>query len=272
MATTKISKLRRMTTPNGSDVLLVADTDAAASKKITHTNFETDLESNPLPVGGGGTGANLSATGGANEFVKQAGAGAVFTIGTIAAADLPTAGETAVGAIELATQTEVNNGTDTIRAVVPSTLDSKVSALTNIGEIKLWGNTTPPFQWLLCDGTAVSRTTYADLFALISTTYGTGDGSTTFNLPDLSGRSPLGVSGAYALASTGGAETVTLVTAELPAHTHTVNNISNARSTVGSGSASATPTSDPSGSTGGGGAHNNLPPFLTFYFIIYAGE
>lgn len=47
--------------------------------------------------------------------------------------------------------------------------------------------------WLLCDGAAVSRTTYADLFAVIGTTFGTGDGSTTFNLPDLRGRMPLGL-------------------------------------------------------------------------------
>lgn len=55
-----------------------------------------------------------------------------------------------------------------------------------------WFTATPPTGWLICDGSAVSRTTYADLFAVLGTTYGVGDGSTTFNLPDLRQRFPLG--------------------------------------------------------------------------------
>lgn len=61
------------------------------------------------------------------------------------------------------------------------------------GSIKPWPAAAIPTGWLECDGSAVSRTTYASLFVLISTTYGTGDGSTTFNLPDLRGRVPVGV-------------------------------------------------------------------------------
>ena len=60
----------------------------------------------------------------------------------------------------------------------------------------------------LCDGAAVSRTTYADLFAVIGTTYGAGDTSTTFNVPDLQGKFPQGKSGTTNLATTGGANTV----------------------------------------------------------------
>lgn len=62
------------------------------------------------------------------------------------------------------------------------------------GEGKLWFTATAPTGWLLCDGSAVSRTTYADLFAVIGTTYGAGDG-TTFNLPNFSNRVPVGYSG-----------------------------------------------------------------------------
>lgn len=54
------------------------------------------------------------------------------------------------------------------------------------------GATAPNSLYLICDGTAVSRTTYAELFALIGTTYGAGDGSTTFNLPDMRGRAAVG--------------------------------------------------------------------------------
>lgn len=84
-----------------------------------------------------------------------------------------------------------------------------------------FAGSTAPGGYLLCDGSSVSRTTYSDLFATIGTTYGVGDGSTTFNLPNLSGRMILGVSGGHALATTGGAETQILTQNELPSHSHT---------------------------------------------------
>lgn len=85
-----------------------------------------------------------------------------------------------------------------------------------------FAGTTAPQGWMLCDGSAVSRTTYAALFAVIGTTYGEGDGETTFNIPDLSGRVVIGSSQSHALGTTGGSETVTLIADQLPAHTHVV--------------------------------------------------
>ena len=80
-----------------------------------------------------------------------------------------------------------------------------------VGAIKPWGKATAPAGYVLCDGAAISRTDYADLFAVISTTYGAGNGSTTFNVPDLQGKMPQGYeSGNYAMAGTGGANTVTV--------------------------------------------------------------
>lgn len=79
-----------------------------------------------------------------------------------------------------------------------------------------------PEGYLLCDGSAVSRSTYADLFEAIGTTYGSGDSSTTFNVPDLSGRVVLGVSQSHALGTSGGEAEHVLTEQELPAHTHTV--------------------------------------------------
>lgn len=61
-----------------------------------------------------------------------------------------------------------------------------------IGSIIPYGSTTAPVNWLVCDGSAVSRTTYAELFAVIGTSFGAGDGSTTFNLPNYKGRVPVG--------------------------------------------------------------------------------
>lgn len=90
------------------------------------------------------------------------------------------------------------------------------------GVVITYAGSTAPEGWLLCDGSAVSRDTYATLFDVIGTTYGVGDGSTTFNVPDLSGRVVIGVSGTHALASTGGEASHVLLETELPSHTHTI--------------------------------------------------
>lgn len=78
------------------------------------------------------------------------------------------------------------------------------------GLIAPYGGSTAPDGWLLCDGAAVSRTTYAELFAIIASAYGNGDGSTTFNLPNLKGRAPVGLDAAQTefdvLGETGGAK------------------------------------------------------------------
>jgi microcystin-dependent protein len=99
------------------------------------------------------------------------------------------------------------------------------------GAILQYAGTAAPTGYLLCDGSAVSRSTYATLFGITSTTYGTGDGSTTFNLPDLRTRVPVGknATGTFAtLGGTGGVETVTLTTAQIPSHTHTTPALSGA--------------------------------------------
>jgi microcystin-dependent protein len=111
-------------------------------------------------------------------------------------------------------------------------------SLIKVGQTVLWHTDTLPSGYLWANGEAVSRTTYAALFAIIGTTYGAGDGSTTFNLPDLCGRAPFGSDdmGAITLKSritnagsgivgttlgaSGGAESVTLTLAQSPAHTH----------------------------------------------------
>lgn len=97
------------------------------------------------------------------------------------------------------------------------------------GSIMAWGGATAPSNWLICDGSAVSRSNYASLFNAIGVQYGSGDGSTTFNLPDLRGRVPVGRnSGTFStLGSIGGTETVTLTTAQIPSHTH-ANTLTNA--------------------------------------------
>src|SRR5690606_20957810 len=90
--------------------------------------------------------------------------------------------------------------------------------------MKLWPAAAAPDGYLICDGSAISRTTYAAIFTVLGTTYGTGDGSSTFNLPNLKGRVPVGLDSSQtefdALAETGGANTHTLTIAQLPSLTH----------------------------------------------------
>lgn len=89
------------------------------------------------------------------------------------------------------------------------------------GAMMPFAGANAPDGWLLCDGSAVSRTgQYAALFAAIGTAYGAGDGSTTFNLPNLGGKFPMGANATNALGATGGAPSFTLDTANMPAHNH----------------------------------------------------
>ena len=89
------------------------------------------------------------------------------------------------------------------------------------GTLLLWPTGTAPSGYLLCNGAAISRTTYASLFAVIGTTFGVGDGSSTFNLPNYVDRTPIGAGGSYAVGATGGSATTTLSTTNIPSHTHT---------------------------------------------------
>lgn len=159
-----------------------------------------------------------------------------------------------------------------------------------IGTIIEYAGSTLPEGYLACDGSAVSRTDYADLFDVIGTTYGAGDGSTTFNLPNLKGRVTVGLdTGDTAfdtLGETGGEKTHTLTIDEMPSHNHSITNPSNAPNAVfhssvgtnhwfnvqGSGDGAhpdafqyANPTI---ANKGGGGAHNNLQPYIVINYII----
>ena len=89
------------------------------------------------------------------------------------------------------------------------------------GALLMWPTGTAPSGYLLCTGTAVSRTTYAALFAVIGTTFGAGDGSTTFNLPNYADRMPIGAGTiAASIGASGGSSTTTLSGSNLPSHTH----------------------------------------------------
>jgi len=162
-----------------------------------------------------------------------------------------------------------------------------------------WSDSSVPSGFLECNGQAVSRTTYSALFAIVSTTYGTGDGSTTFNVPDLQDNVPVGKSNNKALASTGGANTVAVTasgnvggstanasisTAQLASHSHPQGRGNPGRTSQFSGP-SYLPGGGPgnTGSTGSGSGHSHnmsatfsgdtanpsvLQPYLTIIYII----
>ena len=145
------------------------------------------------------------------------------------------------------------------------------------GKIDMTGASTAPVGWLLCDGSAVSRSVYSALFAAIGTTYGAGNGTTTFNVPSMGGRMPIGENGTYALGSTGGSA------AALLTHTHFVANTDNSNTSgtylaqedvAGSdvnytlAGSSTVPSIFPSSGPNVASASNTLPPYLAVNFII----
>lgn len=130
------------------------------------------------------------------------------------------------------------------------------------GITSVWWTDTPPTGWLLCDGSAVSRTTYSTLFALLGTVFGVGDGSTTFNLPSLKGRIPVGKDSSQTefdtLGETGGAKTHT--------HTGAVNTTGDSQ-TITTGGGGSCPTTG-HGHTFTTDAGNSLQPYIVANYII----
>lgn len=153
-----------------------------------------------------------------------------------------------------------------------------------IGSIMLYSGNVLPVNWLLCNGQAVSRTKYSALFEKIGTTYGSGDGSTTFNVPNLKGKVAVGKddndTDFDTLGETGGEKTHTLSVSEMPAHSHDLVYVkSNSTPLNNAGVSGFNSTNTGVGTkenavenTGGGQAHNNLQPYIVQNFIIKAEQ
>lgn len=165
-----------------------------------------------------------------------------------------------------------------------------------IGGMMVWSGflATLPSNFRIADGTALSRTAYADLFNIIGTTYGNGNGTTTFNIPNHQGRVVVGYNASQAefngVGLTGGARTHTLTAAQMPSHSHTVNDPGHGHGLVGhnadgifedgngvewssafeqrSGGVTASKTGITLSNAGGGQAHNNLQPYISQHWVI----
>jgi microcystin-dependent protein len=182
--------------------------------------------------------------------------------------------------------TGLGNGVSAQDAVTVSQLTTQISAVNSVvtGSIQMWPLASAPTGYLLCSGAAVSRTTYAALFAILGTTFGAGDGSTTFNLPNYTDRMPIGSGTIAALAATGGSKDAVVVS-----HTHTITDGGHSHSYGGYGTYGSigvsgsgvgllqgySPPNTASAVTGisvntagVSGTNANLPPYLGINFII----
>jgi microcystin-dependent protein len=168
-------------------------------------------------------------------------------------------------------------GTTTVNKLVLSNVTESFN-LFPAGVILPFAHSTGVLGWSLCNGAAVSRTGFPALFAAIGTTWGAGDGSTTFNLPNLNGRTLVGSDGTSdavlgaSVGNLGGTRTHTLITAEMPAHTHTHYLAGAAAGAASGGGVSALTTNIASAgttdNTGGNGAHNNIQPSAIISYRI----
>ena len=250
-------------------------------------------------------------TDGTNTYSAQTGSAGNFTVnGSLTSTGLTDTGNMTVGgtlgvtgATSLnggGTSTTPTAGDSSTKIATTSFVQTAISGIqtTLSGTIQMWPTTSAPSGYLLCNGAAVSRATYSALYAVVGTTFGSGDGSTTFNLPNYQDRMPIGVNSiAASIGATGGSATTTLSTANLPAHTH-ANSISDpghyhtssgngAPNGGGAGAAFTGDGPNPSGnqpghttlnaftgitinnaSTGSGTAANTISPYLGINFII----
>ena len=145
------------------------------------------------------------------------------------------------------------------------------------GTIQMYAGLIAPSGWMFCDGSAISREIYSELFSVIGTAYGSGNGSNTFNVPNFKGKVPVGLNSSEiefdTLGKSSGEKTHILTTPEMPSHNHTFqawNNTNTDTSDIFTNDWRLYPGSGTWGTSnvGGGLAHNNLQPYCTVSFIL----
>lgn len=267
-------------TTSGTALNVITDTTGAMAIQTSGTTAiaistaQVVSLTNPLLPASGGTGITSLGTGVATALgqnVTGSGGAVLATSPSIAS---PTLTGTPLAPTAAA-------GTNTTQVATTAFVLSNGAPT---GGLIMWSTATAPSGWLLCNGAAVSRTTYAALFAIVGTTFGAGDTTTTFNLPNYVNRFPIGVGSTAALAATGGSNDAVVVS-----HTHTATSTDAGHAhsyvaaldfrgagvgnlgtrgggeTTGTGYASITTTVNTAGVSG---TNANLPPYLGINFII----
>lgn len=266
---------------------------AAVRHQVTARDHRESREHEAASLGVHGLAGAVVGTSDTQILVAKTMSGAANTF-----TNLPTTAfsDAAVTAAKLA-----SNAVTTAKVLDANITKAKLAAdalafLVPTGTVFPYAGATAPTGFLLCDGTAYSRTTYAALFAVTSTQFGVGDGSTTFNVPNIKGKVVVGIDAAQtefdARGETGGAKTHTLTVAEMPTHSHTQDPHTHTQDTNdydfgsnpgGGGDHAALgatittnrtdglslkSTTATNQNTGGNGAHNNLQPYITLHHII----
>ena len=255
-------------------------------------------------------GATASVSGSITIGGSGAVAGNLSTAGNLSSTSARTSVSTTTGALVLSGGAGIAGNLHVGGAIVTATMPAGTSntavATTAFvqdnsvptGSLMMWTTVSPPTGFLLCNGSAVSRTTYAALFAILGSTFGSGDGVNTFNLPDYRNRTAVGAGGLYAIADSGGSKDAVVVshthtaTVTDPGHQHSppvgLNGPYLTNSFVGDGAIDSSrvtgpgernPTTGLSASAvtgisvgistaGSSGTDANLPPYLAINFII----
>jgi microcystin-dependent protein len=256
---------------------LIDDADASAQRTTLGLGTIATQDANAVSITGG------SITGVTDMTVSDGGTG----VSSFTAYSVIAGGTTSTSALQ--SVSGLGSSGDVLTSNGAAALPTwQAASGVPVASVIPYAGTSAPTGWLLCFGQAISRATYAALFAVVGTTYGSGDGSTTFNLPDLRGRVVAGeddMGGTSAnrltglsggvdgdiLGAAGGAETHTLTTAELASHSHpafyTSDTGGGATGVIGTSIQSANYTAN-TASSGSSTAHNNVQPTFILNYII----
>ncbi|MBP2657164.1 MAG: Tail Collar domain protein [Firmicutes bacterium] len=241
---------------------------AASTSETNSATSESNAATSTTRASSSATAASTSETNSATSATSAASSAESASTYATNAANSATAAATSA----TAAATSESNAADSATAAAANAASAGTAA-NPTGVILPYGGSSAPDGYLLCDGSTLSRTTYANLYDVVGTTYGTGDGSTTFALPDLQDKFVLGKGDTYStLAATGGETEHTLTTDEMPSHHHTITG--GTSGTAGyvtmesDGNSASTESSNGTNYTGGGEAHNNMPPYIVLNYII----
>lgn len=192
-------------------------TNAVSGLTLITGNKALVSNSSGLPIASSTTDTELGYVHGVTSAIQTQ----IDSVVTAANAALPKAGGTMSGAINMG-GSKITNMADGTVSTDAATVQQVAAVGFSPGDMKAVAYSTTPSGWLLCDGSAVSRTTYSALFAAIGTTFGPGDGSSTFNVPNTVNNVLAGAGSLVALGAIAGSQTHSITTLEMPTHSHGV--------------------------------------------------